>query len=370
MRSNLAKSPGETEKGQIMANTHNKRTAVIGTILVVVALLIAGRLYLPYWVKDYVNTQIAGLDEYSGGIEAIDLNLWRGAYLIHGLEIYKVEGGLDTPFVAAREIDLSVEWEALLNGAIVGEIDIYEADVNFSKTQTGEGAGWTAFVGSLSPFDINRLTIHSGKVAYIDYTTEPNIDLFIDDIEAKVTNLRNVTDKENSLPSTLKITGTSIGGGALNVDGQLNIFKDIPDFDIALELQEANLEAFNDYGRAYAAVDFEDGRIGIFSELAAADGNMTGYIKLVATNVTVVSVESGENPLDLLWQSLVSAVVELFENQPKDQFAIRVPIEGDLSDPEGDIWSSIISIFSNAFGKAFKKNEDGTINFQDALVEN
>jgi hypothetical protein len=25
------------------------------------------------------------------------------------------------------------------------------------------------------------------------------------------------------------------------------------------------------------------------------------------------------------------------------------------NDPEGDIWSSIISIFSNAFGEAFKK---------------
>ncbi|MDF2368220.1 DUF748 domain-containing protein [Sneathiella sp.] len=338
--------------------------------MAIALLLIAGRLYLPYWVKDYVNTQIGLLDDYSGGVQDIDINLWRGAYKIQALEIYKQEGGLDAPFAAARTIDLSVEWKALLNGAIVAEIDIYDADLNFSKTQTGEGAGWIGLVDALSPFNINRLAVHSGKITYIDYTADPNINLFIKDINATATNLRNVTDKENPLPSSLKISGTSIGEGELLFEGRMNIFRDIPDFDFGAELRDANLTAFNDYGRAYAAVDFEGGTIGIFSELAAADGNVTGYVKLVATNVTVEAIEKEENPLTIVWESLVSAFVEIFENQPKDQFAIRIPVEGKLDDPEEDLWSAFISIFSNAFGQAFKKNEDGTINFQDALENN
>ncbi|MEX1035919.1 MAG: DUF748 domain-containing protein [Sneathiella sp.] len=352
-----------------MFGSHPKQNITIAAVIVVITLLVVGRMYLPFWVKDYVNTQIAGLGDHRGGIQDIDLNLWRGAYKIHMLEIRKQEDGLDVPFAAARTIDLSIEWEALLDGAVVAEIDIYEADLNFSKTQTGEGGDWIKFVNALSPFNINRLTVHSGKVAYIDYTADPNINLFVRDVNATVTNLQNVTDKENPLPSHIKISGTSIGGGALNFDGRLNIFKEIPDFDIGTELKNADLAAFNEYGRAYAAIDFEGGNIGIFSELAAADGNVTGYVKLVATNVKMVGVEQDENPLNAFWESLVSGFVELFENQPKDQFAIRIPIEGNLNDPEGDLWSAFISISSNAFDKAFAKNEDGTINFQDAIVK-
>ncbi|WP_339715104.1 DUF748 domain-containing protein [uncultured Sneathiella sp.] len=350
-----------------MFKTHPKRKIAVIVVIVIAAVLVAGRLYLPFWVKDYVNTQIALLDGYRGGIQDIDLNLWRGAYKIHTLEIRKQENGLDVPFAAARTVDLSVEWKALLEGAVVAEIDIYGADLNFSKTQTGEGGGWLELVDALSPFNINRLAVHGGRVAYIDYTAEPNINLFVKDIDATVTNLRNVTDKENPLPSHITISGTSIGDGVLSFDGRLNILREIPDFDTTSELKEANLEAFNDYGRAYAAIDFEGGKIGIFSELAAADGDVTGYIKLVATDVTMVSTEQEENPLNALWETLVSGFVELFENQPKDQFALRVPIEGNLDNPEGDLWPAFISIFSNAFEKAFTKNEDGTINFQDAI---
>ena len=350
-----------------MFKSHPKRKITIIAVIVIATLLVAGRLYLPLWVKDYVNTQIALLDGYRGGIEDIDLNLWRGAYKIHTLEIRKQENGLDVPFAAARTIDLSIEWKALLEGAVVAEIDIYEANMNFSKTQTGEGGGWLEFVDALSPFSINRLAVHSGRVAYIDYTAEPNINLFVENIDATVSNLRNVTDRGTPRPSRVKISGTSIGGGALSFDGRLNIFREIPDFDTTLELNEADLTAFNDYGRAYAAVDFEGGRIGIFSELAAADGKVKGYIKLVATDVKMVGIEKDENPLNALWEALLSGFVELFENQPKDQFALRVPIEGNLNDPESDLWSAFISIFSNAFEKAFTKNEDGTINFQDAI---
>ena len=55
------------------------------------------------------------------------------------------------------------------------------------------------------------------------------------------------------------------------------------------------------------------------------------------------------------------------KNQPKDQFALRIPIDGDLKNPKEDAFSAFLSIFSNAFGKAFTRNTDGNVNFSDAL---
>lgn len=356
--------------GRLSGRKDTKRKVALGFVLVLAAVLIAGRIYLPYWLKGYVNGQIDRLDHYSGSVSDIDVALWRGAYQIEGLAIYKSEGGLERPFAAADTVDLSIEWRALWHGEIVAEIDLFNADLNFAKSQTGEGAGWVGFVDALSPFDINRLEIHGGKLSYIDYTVKPNVDLYIKDIDARVTNLRNVEEEDAALPSDIVISGTSIGGGALSVKGHMNILKEIPDFDMGLELNDADLTAFNNYVRPFAAIDFESGTIGVYAEMAAANGYVTGYVKPVANGISVVSAEHDQNPFNIIWESIASFFIEIFENQSSDQFAMRIPIEGDLNNPDRDMWRGFLSIFSNAFGRAFSKNEDGSINFKDALAEN
>lgn len=345
-------------------------TTTLAVIAVIVAALVAARMYLPYWVKDYLNNEIAALDGYGGSIQDVDIHLWRGAYAVHGLEIHKIKGGLKKPFVAAETVDLSVEWSALLDGAVVAEFDIYNADLTFSRTQSGKGANWERLVDAWSPFDINRADVHGGRVSYIDYSTDPNIHLFIEDIDAHVTNLRNVDERDPNLPSDLRVSGRSIGGGQLSIDGKMNVIQATPDFDIAIKLTDASLTAFNDYVNSLAAVDFESGNVGIFSELAAADGRLTGYVKTVATGVSVVDLRGNDkNPFNALWESMVSVFMEVFENQPEDQFAFRIPIEGDLDHPDRDGWAAFLSIFENAFGQAFTRDTDGNIRFEELLKE-
>jgi hypothetical protein len=338
-------------------------------LCLMVLVLVAGRLYLPHWLKGYVNNQIAELENYEGGIEDIDLYLWRGAYQIDGMVIYKKGESLEKPFVAAGEIDLSVEWSALLKGVVVAEIDFHDADLNFSLSQTGEGEGWVKFVNALSPFEINRLEIHSGRLTYTSPAEVSDTPLFIDNINARIMNLRHVSDKNEELPSPINITGTSIGEGNIEVTGKMDILRDVPDFDLTLSLREADLTAFNDYTRSFMALDFESGSIDVFMEMAASDGQVAGYIKPVATDIHVVNIRQDTNPLNYLWESVASSFIGVFKNHPEDQFALRVPLTGDLKNPDKDMWSAFFSIFSNAFGEAFTRNPDGTIEFQDNMQE-
>ncbi len=330
---------------------------------------IASRIYLPFWLRDYINAEISQLENYSGSVESVGVSLWRGAYQIHGMDISKTTGGIDKPFLSTSSIDLALDWGSLIRGRVVAEVDIYDIKLNFAKNQTGQGAGWPAFVDVISPLDVNRLTVHGGRIAYIDYTAEPTINLYIEDIVLSITNLRNVRDGENRLPSRVDAYGTSVGGGDLRMGGNMNFLKDTPDFDFGLELRGADLTAFNDYAREYALLDFSKGTVGIFAELAAADGHVVGYVKPVATDIALIDLDQDQNPFNILWEAVASLFIELFENQPQDQFAARVPIEGDLGDPDQDMWAAFFSIFKNAFGKAFSKDEDGTVNFNDAYRE-
>ncbi len=344
-----------------------RRYQITLIVLVVIAIgLVAGRIYLPFWVTDHVNRQIAQLEGYEGAIEGVGISLWRGAYQIHGLDIYK-RGGLKEPFVAAELVDFSVAWRALLRGHIVSEVDIYDINMNFAKSQSGQGGGFGAFVTSLAPFDINRLEVHSGRVAYLDYSASPDVNLFITDINGTITNLRNVEDKAGQLPSQMNVTGTSIGQGRLNIAGDVNILRDVPDFDVEVKLENAQLPAFNAYTREAAAIDFDRGSASFYSELAAADGHLTGYVTFIADEVRMINLSRQDSVLNAVWESLAASFMTIFKNHGKDQFALRVPIEGKIDNPQQGTWAAFLSIFSNAFGNAFPRNTDGNINFTDAL---
>lgn len=344
-----------------------KCISLVSIVLLAVA-LIGARIYLPYWVTDYVNARIAELDGYGGSIDDVDIHLWRGAYTIHGLDIYKTKGGLKEPFVAADSIDLSIEWHALFKGSIVAEVDINGINFNVAKSQTGAGAGWSKLVDALSPVDINRLNVNSGRVAYLDKAAKPPINLYIEGINAQVTNLRNVDDKTDRLPSDLTVSGTSIGKGKLSITGHTNILKPTPDFDIDLKLENAALVAFNDFTRNAAAIDFTGGNLSVYSELAAANGHVSGYVKPIARQVSLIDMKQ-DSVLNAIWEGIVAFFMHVFKNHPKDQFALNIPISGNLNHPEQDSWAGFWSIFRNAFGEAFKRNTDGTISLKNALQE-
>ena len=54
---------------------------------------------LPYFVTRYVNKVLADIDGYEGSISDVDIHLIRGAYSIHDLKLFKVNGHEKVPFI-------------------------------------------------------------------------------------------------------------------------------------------------------------------------------------------------------------------------------------------------------------------------------
>jgi len=347
--------------------TTKRKFGLITLAIVLIAILLV--IYMmESWAKTYVNNQIEALEGYSGGVTELDIDLWRGAYQIQGLKLDKEAGGLKEKFLTIDTVDLSIRWQALLHGQIVAEVDLKDPVVSFAKAQSGgEGGDWLTLLQSLTPFDISRFEIENGKIEYLDYQADPNIDLFIKDLYVKVTNISNVINKDKALPSNININGSTIGGGNLSIAGGMNILKNIPDFDLSLKVEDADLPYFNDYFKKYALLDFQKGVVSVFGEVASLDGQVTGYIKPIVTDIDMLSLEDDANPFNFVWEATSAFFLEAFQNQPKDQFALRIPIEGTLTAPEQGIWSGIGSIFTNAFDNAFKKDVDGTINLKDLI---
>jgi hypothetical protein len=357
----------------------NKKWIILASIIV---LVIVARLMLPHFVTRYVNKVLAYIDGYEGSISDVDIHLLRGAYVIHDLQLFKINGHEKVPFIDVPAIDLSVEWQALFKGSIVGEIIFERPKLNFiggdgketkkpgNDTQTGKDVDWTKPIKELMPLQINRLEINHGTVAFYDFTTKPKVDVRLDSLYVLATNLNNADNEKERLPSSVIASATSVGGGKLHLNMDINVMKETPDMDLNLKFEKINMPALNDFFKAYSKVDIERGIFNLYTELAINNGKITGYVKPVAQNIKVVDWEKDKkNPINLIWQSIVGVVAEFFENQEENQFATKVPLQGNLDNVESGVWPTVWNVFRNAFVQAFERNTDNTIKFSDSLAE-
>ncbi|MDN3492721.1 DUF748 domain-containing protein [Winogradskyella bathintestinalis] len=343
--------------------------------LALLLLLIAGRIYLPYWAKDYINEVLADIPGFYGQVEDIDISLYRGAYIINGLYLNKVDAETQVPFLNFPKTDISVEWNALFNGAVVAEIVMTTPEIIYviedQQTTPTEGDAdvedWTQALDELVPLEINHFEVVNGKIAMVGLAAEPNIDLQFNQLYLTANNLRNVIEKERILPSPITATAVSFGNGNVKLDGSMNLFKEIPDMDISFSLEKAEATALNDLTSYYAGLDFETGTFEVFSEIAIADGYMKGYIKPLLTKTTMIGKEDGF--LETLWEGFTSFFKFILKNKSTNTIATEVPIEGDLNNLEAGIWPTVGGIFKNGWIKAFRGETDESIEYKDAFKD-
>ncbi len=342
-------------------------------LLTLIALLIISRLLMPYAVKRFVNHKLQQLPGYGGSVGDVDIHLYRGAYSIDDVDIVKKTNNVAIPFFKAQRVDFSVEWRELRNRALVAEVELTRAELNFVKgkrkeeDQTTIDKSWVQVVQDLFPFKVNRFEIHDSAVRYADLSATPSVDIAVSNLQVLCHNITNSRELTNELPTPFEVTGVTIGGGKLNVRGAVNPFTESPRFDVNGKLEGADLTALNDFLEAYAKVDLKRGTLDFYTELAAADGRFKGYAKPLLKDLDIIEIkEDIKNPLKLFWKSVVAGAIKLFKNQPKDQFAAKVPIEGDIDNPKAGILPTLASVFRNAFVRALAANVDESINLQSA----
>ncbi|MGB6151832.1 MAG: DUF748 domain-containing protein [Pricia sp.] len=338
--------------------------------VIIIALLIALRLALPSIVKNYVNNVLDDIPGYSGYIDDIDINLFRGAYVIHKLNLNTVDGESEVPLLSFDRADISVQWTALFDGKIVSEIIlnrpelIYVFEYQTADSTETEVNDWSKALTDLVPIEINTLRIKDGKVAFVELTADPTIDLNMSNLHLTATNLRNVVDVSEKLPSEVHATATSVGNGNFKLNGSMNLVKQIPDMDISFSLENASATALNDFTNHYAGIDFAEGNFNVFSEIAIADSFLTGYLKPILKDSKLIEKE--DKYFEKIWEGFVGFFKFILKNQKENTLATEIPIEGDLTAVEGEFLPTFLNIFKNAWIKAYQGTIEGKVDFEDA----
>jgi hypothetical protein len=351
------------------SRTHLRRRRTIKIVIGIVIAIIAIRLALPYVILRFANRSLANMDGYYGHINDIDLAIIRGAYKLDSIYINKEDSvsGKQTPLFASRVVDLSVEWKALLKGSIVGELVFQEPFLMFTKDKVEpkevvkDSADFRKVLDKFMPLNINRCELRNGKIQYKDFGSTPNVDIAMTNLHLVAQNLRNSYDSTAILPANIHATA-DVYEGKLRFDAKLNPLADSPTFDMSAELNNTNLVKLNDFFKAYAKIDVNDGRFGLYTEVAAKDEEFKGYVKPILKNLDVLGEEDRkDNLLRKMWEAIAGGAGKLFENKKKDQVATKVPFQGRLDDPKTNVWLAITNILQNAFIHAIQPSIDNEI---------
>ncbi|HEY6172076.1 MAG TPA: hypothetical protein VIX80_07455, partial [Candidatus Kapabacteria bacterium] len=84
--------------------------------------------------------------------------------------------------------------------------------------------------------------------------------------------------------------------------------------------------------------------------IAAKNGKFAGYVKPLIKDLDVLGREDKNNSFfHKIYEGIVGTVTDIFTNQPKEQFATKVPIRGNFEKTDVDIWFAIGEILRNAF---------------------
>lgn len=343
-----------------------RRIRIRNIIIIIVVILVAARILLPYVVLHYGNKTLANMEGYYGHIDDITISLYRGAYTIHKFYINKVDSATteQTPFISSEIIDLSVEWRALFKGRIVGELEFTTPKVLFTKDKVEpeqiqkDTTDFKEILDDFMPLKINRFEVNQGEIHYIDETSSPKLDLFLDQAYILAQNLSTVQDTSD-LPSRIG-ANAKVYGGTITLDVKLNALDNI--FDMSAELKDMNLPEFNEFFQAYASMDVSEGTFGLFTEIASKQGKWVGYVKPVINDLKVIGPEDKDDSFwNKVWEVIVGGAGLILKNPPKDQIASKIPIEGDLQGTDVSTWYAIIQLLRNAFVQALYPAIDNEI---------
>ena len=338
--------------------------------LIIIIVLICVRLVLPYVILHFANKNLASIPGYFGHIEDIDLALIRGAYRIDSIYINKRDTitQKQTKFFSASAIDLSLEWGALFHGAIVGELIFEQPNLRFTREKVEpkdvekDSSDFKDLKEDFMPLQVNRFEILNGNVRYLDGTSNPKVDILMTNMHAVATNLRNSYDSSKLLPAKV-IARADVYEGEFTFNLDINPLAKQPTFDLNAELKDTNLVLLNDFFKAYAKIDVNKGKFGMYTEVAAKEGAFKGYVKPIIKDLDVVGHEDRQdNIFRKMWEGLVGFVGQVFKNQPEDQVATKIPFEGRLDNPDTNIWVTILNVLQNAFIQAIQPSIDSEIN--------
>jgi hypothetical protein len=207
---------------------------------------------------------------------------------------------------------------------------------------------------------LHELDVEHSKLAFDDQDSTPPFTLFIDDTDLKLKNLANHSAQH---PAQLALNGRFMGSGETEVAGTIHAYGQSPEVNLNIKIQNTDMTSLNPLLRAYGRFDVAQGYFTLYSQLAIADGILSGYVKPMFSDLKVYDYQKDKNKGVLAQgkQMLIGAAGHVFKNRQTQKVATQIPITGSLKKPNVSAWEAFVEIVDNAFVQAILPGFDRAV---------
>lgn len=273
---------------------------------------------------------------------AMNVNL-----VLHGGTLAS-EGLLEySPKVARVEVD-----DGTLDGVDVTYVHTAETDTR--EKQNVDAAGKSIEKENNRPsviIMVKRFDVRRSALAYEDKEKNPNFKLNLTDAEIV---LANYSNHEEQGPAQVTLRGKFMGSGDTAIDGTFLAEQQGPGFDMNIAIKNTDMTSMNNLLLAFGRFDVKHGEFTVYSQIGVKDGNITGYVKPMFSDLTVYdwSKDKHKPVLHQAYEAAVGAAGHIFKNSKTQQVATEVSLAGKLKSPDTSTWQAVVEIVQNAFIEA------------------
>jgi hypothetical protein len=198
---------------------------------------------------------------------------------------------------------------------------------------------------------VDSLKLTHSQVGFVNEGSRPPYRLFISDVDL---DLKNLSNQAGLGRSAFQARGAFMGHGTARVSGGIRLTAIPADFDVHLQLVDAQLPDLNPVFRTYAGMDVAQGQCSIYSELTVRQGRLEGYIKPILKDVKVYDrrKDRGKPLGKRIELHLVQFLADVLKNRSTGEVATVTRLSGPTSDPRANEWETLRKLLGNAFIRA------------------
>lgn len=281
----------------------------------------------------------------------------RLTYVLTGLKVVKQPGGSEAlPYATVEHLEAGVYGKELLRGHLVAWAAVTSPRLNLIASPRKNEAqlepevpDLAAKLEAITPITIDRIEVRKAAVLFVDKSKPEFPKVWLHDVDATVENLATRAALARGEPTTVAMSGT------LQDSGQVSVFLNADPLAKGLSFAgRANLLGFDlkELGKTMASetgVTVAKGSVDVFVEFTCKGGRLEGGVKPVLKDV---EVEQGKPGLgNALKAVLADTAVNVLSDKKgnREEVATVVPIRGDLTSPDVQLWPSVIGVIRNAF---------------------
>ncbi|MDB6127719.1 MAG: hypothetical protein JWM35_1615 [Verrucomicrobia bacterium] len=339
------------------------------TLLVVAVLLVILDFTASPLVRSITNRKLAGLEKYTGHVDRVKVSIWRVHCEVDGM-VFQRRGDDGPPLAQFKKGLFKLSFLSLLTGKLRASVVVDDLQVICVKSivtpkvkspknivRVPEPA--TEFSDDIFhrsfPIELTTIELKDSSVCYLDRSRTPAAEIMIEQLHVVATGLLSKPTADSEMPATITATAMTPGHGHLNLRIQANPTADSPRFYVQLALSDLSLPEINPLLLNYGKIEVAKGTLGFETEITAARGTYTGYVKptLKDLDYKIANVDH-TNSIQVLSRRVFAAVRSIFYHKDEVDVAAKAPFSGTIEPTNAELWMTIASVVRKALSQGLR----------------